>query len=347
MKNRRIISILLIMTILFSSLPTYAETKTSSQTTTVRKEDTLKTQAELANEAVKILKKTNNTSDLTLKQTEALYNLIYPEVLSYVSAEDLYKWTANTANMPLDMLSLAVHEESHYYSYASEQAESVRSIDNNRVVTTFSSSNLNRGLYFRYNIDGRDYSFEMINPFMSSMVTYLIPKECQSFFISNYVMNKSSASDTLGIYGMINEYNSHTKALEVYTNYSKIVRPSFNMQLTFLNFYYPVLKEIEACILAYLIYAEEFYPAEYKYLIENKNLRIVFSRNDDKTNDCYKELFKRIAPKATRHKIPLEKLLKEKKFAEMKEKFYLPKTEMQSTTGAGIEAKALKIEQNN
>jgi len=151
MKNKRVL-ILIIFTMLLNCIYAYAEENNSENQELLSSEDTI-----LANEAINILNSNsrydcNKPEKLTLNQTEALYKMVYPEILEYVSVEDLYLWTSSSG-YNINSFETAVHEKNHVYNYSDEKngVRIRRLINKNCIYIKYRSK---RSISYRYIIDG-------------------------------------------------------------------------------------------------------------------------------------------------------------------------------------------------
>jgi len=158
---------------------------------------------------------------------------------------------------------------------------------------------------------------EQGNSFVTSKSASLIPENCRASYTQMYSLNKERMANQMGIYGIIDEYNSYAKDMEFYINYVMTPNVVVHGASGMLNSRNKLLSEIETNMLAYLIYAEENYPEQYKELIGNETLRNVYSRTRNSINknlDKYK-LIKTDAP--------IFSVLKDEKFVKMQENFYI------------------------
>jgi len=331
MKNKRVLILMLVFTLLLNCFPAYAGETNSQNQEPLSSEDSI-----LANEAIAILNGNSKVNcvkpeKLTLNQTEALYKMVYPEILEYVSVENLYTWIS-LKEYSVNSLETAIHEENHVYNYSSAKKNGVglrRLVNKNCVYINYRSK---RSMSYRYIIDGHEYLMKQGSSFVTSKSASLIPEDYRASYTKNYSFNRDSLTNQMGIYGIIDEYNSYAKDTDFYINYVMTPGVVVHGASGTVNSRNKMLAEIEANMLAYLIYAKENYPEQYKELMENETLRNVYSRTRDNIGESL-EKYRFVKTDA-----PIYLLLKDEKFAEMQENFYIPTaTAQENITTAAIE----------
>ncbi len=136
--------------------------------------------------------------------------------------------------------------------------------------------------------------------FCSSEIIYLIPakfkKSRYRVYIEGKGFYKNNSTQVNGIYGLLDEYNAYYWTMKVmlgYYNYFKkkgLNRKNLYMFERLLISDYKPWFEFRYYILTYLIHAKRKHPKVYKALMNDKQLRNIFTAIDDNFFSLYKKL---------------------------------------------------------
>lgn len=205
--------------------------------------------------------------------------------------EDLMTWVhGDTEKDILTSIADVVHEMCHYYT----DNMAYRLLTERKVKVSFED------YYEAYYTGGKnDILVKRTKVFNTREIAAAIPESLRTFRFSYVNADKPRASQLLGIYGLLDEFNAYyygTKtAVDMYPHYRDKMEPGLDRWVLFfdevdsVSFAYP---EFKFFILKYLLYARTNHPQVYQEMIKNRELFQAFFTIDQNFAQLMAEYFK-------------------------------------------------------
>ena len=198
----------------------------------------------------------------TLEKAEEILSVCDPDGTMFLRWDpEEFRFYLDAGFSMVDMLSTAIHDVFHGFCNSEP-----------------------RGPQYHYLGDGFYVTVEETKVYASEEMALWIPEELQTSRFEEYVAPGcgNMASNILGIYGLLNEFNAYWTDM----NHSVAMFDYFcaQEQTSDAWFYYIVgcensrqaYAEFRYYILTYLLYARENYPKIYRAMMENQALRYAF-----------------------------------------------------------------------